>query len=144
MTRASPTFREFAGRLLAWEQKAGKRLSSNSPSSVSVQEKLRLHLVAVMGTGGFRALLTRALTLAGAEMTVLRELQVNADGTLEGMEQLEQQLGPAEMNECREVLLAHLLGLLITFIGENLTCRLVGEIWPKLPVQPLVSVRKSI
>jgi hypothetical protein len=35
------------------------------------------------------------------------------------------------------VLLAQLLGLLVAFIGENLTLRLVREVWPKVPLDDL-------
>jgi len=36
--------------------------------------------------------------------------------------------------EGRVVLLAQLLGLLVAFIGEDLTLRLVREVWPKLSI----------
>jgi hypothetical protein len=35
------------------------------------------------------------------------------------------------------VLLAQLLGLLVAFIGENLTLRLMREVWPKVPLNEL-------
>ena len=35
------------------------------------------------------------------------------------------------------VLVAQLLGLLVAFIGETLTLRLVREVWPKLPLNDL-------
>jgi hypothetical protein len=35
------------------------------------------------------------------------------------------------------VLLAQLLGLLVAFIGKNLTLRLVGEVWPKAALDDL-------
>jgi len=86
-----------------------------------------------MGKAGFRALLSRALALANAEVPSLRAVRVNADGSLEGFEELYAQLPPEEFFEGRVVLLAQLLGLLVAFIGENLTLRLVREVWPKLP-----------
>jgi hypothetical protein len=39
--------------------------------------------------------------------------------------------------EGRVVLLAQLLGLLVAFIGEDLTLRLVREVWPKLSLNNL-------
>jgi hypothetical protein len=41
------------------------------------------------------------------------------------------QLHPDEYLEGRIVLLAQLLGLLAAFIGETLTLRLVGDVWPR-------------
>ena len=40
---------------------------------------------------------------------------------------------PKDLTNGRVVLLAHLLGLLVAFIGEDLTQRLLREAWPKLP-----------
>ena len=82
-----------------------------------------------MGEGGFRALLARALALAAAEVPWLRAVQVKADGTLAGWEELPAQLDPDEYLEGRVVLLAQLLGLLVAFIGEKLTLRLMREVW---------------
>ena len=90
-----------------------------------------------MGNAGFRALLSRALALANAEVPWLRAVQVKADGSLEGLEELHAQLDPDEIFEGRVVLLAQLLGLLVAFIGENLTLRLVREVWPKLSLNDL-------
>jgi hypothetical protein len=41
-------------------------------------------------------------------------------------------LGPAEFLEGRVVLLAQLIGLLVTFIGPSLTARIANEIWPQI------------
>ena len=87
-----------------------------------------------MGHGGVRALLSRALLLATAEVSWLRAVQVNADGGLEGFEALGSQLDPSEFVEGRVVLLAELFGLLVAFIGPSLTSRLSGEIWPQIPL----------
>ena len=56
------------------------------------------------------------------------------DGALAG---IEEQLNPDKFFEGRVVLLAQLLGLLVAFIGANLTLRLVREIWPKVPLNDL-------
>ena len=90
-----------------------------------------------MGTAGFRALLSRALALAGAELPRLRAVHVKEDGTFEGLDELHLKLKPAEFLEYRVVLLTHLLGLLAAFIGEILMVRLVREVWPKVPLHDL-------
>jgi len=88
-----------------------------------------------MGNGGYRALLMRALALASPEVAWLRTLRVAADGTLEPMDDPAPPVKPAEILEGRVMLLAHLLGLLVAFIGESLTLRLLHEIWPQLPLK---------
>jgi len=88
-----------------------------------------------MGKVGVRALLARALALSAAEIPWLRAVQVNADGDLDGLQAAGSEIDPAEFLEGRVVLLAQLLGLLVTFIGPGLTSRMVGEFWPQIPLR---------
>ena len=132
MSRATPKMRDYAGRLIAHEARDTPP-SKTSPSAIfPVVEKLRPHLATLMGKLGFRALLSRALALAGAEVRWLRTVQVRADDSFEGVGDLGTQVDPSEIFEGRVVLLAQMLGLLVAFIGEDLTLRLVREVWPKL------------
>jgi hypothetical protein len=111
---------------------SGKRASGAKAQAADyVAEKLGPHLANLMGTGGFRALLSRALVLATLEVSTLSAVRVNGDGFLDGLESLRSNSEPAEFLEARTVLLAQLLGLLEAFIGPGLTERVIGEIWPK-------------
>jgi hypothetical protein len=118
--------------LIAYETRENKSSETRTPAACRVGEKLRPHLATLMGNIGFRALLSRALALANAEVVWLRAVHVKADGSLEGLDELEAQVHPDEIFEGCVVLLAQLLGLLVAFIGENLTLRLVRDVWPKL------------
>lgn len=100
------------------------------PAAFHVSEKLRHPLSALMGAIGFRALLARALTLAKAQLPSLNAVQVKRDGSLEGLNGLRND----EAAEASVTLIAQLLGLLGTFIGENLMLRLVRDMWPDVPV----------
>jgi hypothetical protein len=122
--------RRIAQRLIHYEMPESD--SAAPPPNFQVTERLRLHLATLMGNGGFRALLSRALVLASAEVSWLRTIKVNADGMLEGLETPHAGLTRAQFREGRIILLAQLLGLLVAFIGPGLTSRLVGEIWPQL------------
>jgi hypothetical protein len=132
MNRATPQMRSIALRLINHETDELDAAGTTNATTLLVTERLRPHLATLMGNGGFRALLARALALAGAEVSWLRAIQVSTDGTLEGMERAHVRLKPAEFREGRVVLLAQLLGLLVAFIGPGLTSRLIGEIWPQL------------
>ena len=101
-------------------------------AAFQVFEKLRPQLVTLMGTSGFRALLSRALALAVPEVRSLRAVRVKADGSFEGLEELQAQLEPRKIRQCEVILLAQLLQLLVAFIGEKLTLQIMGEIWPKV------------
>ena len=125
--------RDFAERLIAYETRG----DTKAPAAFLVSEKLRPHLASLMGKVGFRELLSRALALADSEVPWLRAVHVKADGSFEGLDELGAQVGRDEIFEGRVVLLAQLLGLLVTFIGEDLTLRLVREVWPKLSLNTL-------
>jgi hypothetical protein len=124
-------------RLIAYEAKGNKSSEARTRAAFHVCETLRPHLATLVGNAGFRALLARTLALAGAEVRWLRAVRVKADGSLEGLEEPYAQLSPDEFLEGHVVLLAHLIGLLVAFIGENLTLRLLREIWPKVPLEDL-------
>jgi hypothetical protein len=129
--------RDFAERLIAYETRGNKSSETKNPAAFLVGEKLRPHLARLMGKVGFRELLSRALVLANAEVPWLRAVRLKADGSFEELAELGAQVDPDEIFEGRVVLLAQLLGLLITFIGEDLTLRLVREVWPKLSLNNL-------
>jgi hypothetical protein len=129
--------RHFAKRLIVYETNRNKSAKTKAPGTFGDCEKLRPHLVALMGNGGFHALLARALALAKTEVSWLRPVHVNASGSMEGLRELQMQLSPDEFLEGRVVLLAQLLGLLVAFIGEKLTLRLMREVWPKIPLDDL-------
>jgi hypothetical protein len=129
--------RNFARVLSAYEARGNKSSGSKPPAAFSVCDKLRPHLATLVGNAGYQALLSRALALAGTEVPWLRGLKVKADGSFEGLEELHAKLAPQEFIKGRSVLLAQLLGLLVAFVGENLTLRLVREIWPKVPLDDL-------
>jgi hypothetical protein len=132
MNRASPQMRSIAERLIDYETLGPESSEAANTAVLRVTARLRPHLATLMGNIGFRALLARALALASAEVSWLREIAVNANGILEGLEIAHARLKPAEFREGRVVLLAQLLGLLVAFIGPGLTSRLMGEIWPQL------------
>lgn len=137
MSRASPKLRAFAERLIAYETMGNKSSKSKIPAAFHVCEKLRPHLATLMGNGGFRALLLRALALAGPEVPWLCAVHVKANGALEGWDESDPPIRPAALFDGSVVLLAQLLGLLVVFIGEKLTLRLVNEAWPKLSLNDL-------
>ena len=124
--------RDFAERLIAYETRGHKSSGTSAPAAFPVCEKLRPHLATLMGSTGVHALFLRALTISRKELDSLHTVQVKADGSLERADELEVQADPEELAEGSVVLVAQLLGLLVAFIGENLTLRLVRDVWPKL------------
>lgn len=122
----------FARCLHAYETVAGDTSVPTRSATFRVYEKLCRHLGTIAGVAGFQSLAARALTLAKAEAPSLSALYVGADGRLEELGQLELQTDNAQMEEEGVVFLARLLGLLLVFIGEALTLRLLQDVWPDL------------
>lgn len=130
-----PTFklREFAKRLIAHETQGSGSSRTKRPSDFPVIEKLRPQLTTLMGGVGFHSLLLRSRALAGVDFPWLRKLKIKEDGSFEALNELEAEVGAEEIFEGKVALVAQLFGLLLAFIGEKLTLRLVQEVWPKLP-----------
>ncbi len=131
MSTASPEIQDLARRLLAFEAAHDNSSDARVDVAAQVIEELRLRLIKLAGVDGFRSLLSRALTLAKAEVPSLNMVRVGADGSLEGFDGIEQsqEAGAAEQ-QAGIVLVAHLLELLVTFIGAPLTLSLVRDKWP--------------
>jgi hypothetical protein len=125
-----PETRDLARRLLAYEAVTGKTSARKGTPAFRVYEKLRRHLGALAGVAGFQSLASRALTLARADAPELSAVQVTADGSLKGLGELTQ-IDNDKALDGGTILIAQLLGLLFTFIGEALTLQLLQEVWPK-------------
>lgn len=127
MNTPPDSIRHLARRLLATEAALGSAADAPVHEVVRVSEKLRISLTRFAGSEGFVALLRRALVLAGAEVPSLRTVKVVGEGRLEGLDDLLAEAGNAE---AATAIIAHLLGLLVIFIGEHFTVRMVRETWP--------------
>ena len=102
---------------------------AHAHEATRVCDKLRIALTRFAGSDGFMSLARRALALASADFPSLETVKLKPDGSLEGLEALAVDAtngGP----EAAVAVIAHLLGLLVTFIGEPLTLRLVRDAWP--------------
>ena len=132
--------RDLALRLLACEAAAGENSEPAESAAFRVCERLRRPLITLAGVAGFRSLLSRALTLARAEAPSLNTVQVAADGSLKGLDELE--LHKEEAGDGGAILIAQLIGLLLTFIGEGLTLRLVQDVWPDAAFDGRVSEKE--
>lgn len=123
---APPDTQNLARQLIA-SQAAHDNAAASLDAAAQVVGELRLRLIKLAGVDGFRSLLARALALAKIEAPSLRDVQVKDDGTLAGFNELE---SSAATEEAGTVLVAFLLQLLVTFIGEPLTLRLVRDAFP--------------
>ena len=103
-------------------------------------EKLRRAVALFAGEEGATALFRRALAIAKEEIPALHQLSVSGDKGLQGLEKLAVDSGG---RAAASVITEHLLSLLITFVGESLTIRLVHDAWPDESFEDLTLGRRG-
>jgi len=124
-----PRTLDLARRLLAYETVTDEGSLPTESATLRVYEKLRRHLSALAGVAGFQSLASRALTLAKSEAPSLSAVQVT-DGNLQGLGELDPKTDKDQTEAEGAIFIARLLGLLLTFVGEALTMRLMQDVWP--------------
>jgi hypothetical protein len=128
----SPMMCDWARHLLAYQAAPDAGSVQAETTTFLVYEKLRQRLRTPIGTNGFQALASRALTLARSEAPSLNAVQITPEGSLRGLGELEEQINLDQCGEAGVIFIAHLLGLFLTFLGAATTRRLVQDIFPHL------------
>jgi hypothetical protein len=128
MDSPSASIRAWAQRLLTVEAANKSESDADGLAVLRVFEKLRASLTQFVGADGFTALLRRALVLARADVPSLQTAEITPDGRLEGLQ--EPAVDARKDVEAATAITAHLLALLVTFVGEPLTLRLMRNVWP--------------
>ena len=134
MRRPHPELLTFAGRVLAHEV---ERLpESHLTPFESACEALQRHLDRMIGLRGFHALLSRAIFLTRAEHPWLVPLRVSDRNgcALEGVAEATL-AGAGEAPAGFAAVMATMITLLASLIGEDLTIRLLREAWPDVPLE---------
>jgi len=140
-----PEMRDLAQRLMACEANASNTSESAELTILRVYEKLRKSLGEFAGSAAFRSLASRALAMARSEIPSLQTMQVAEDGALKGLgyglghglSEFDPQIafeedGPGEQRTGEDgiAVISRLLGLLLIFLGEPITLRLLRNAWP--------------
>jgi hypothetical protein len=120
--------RDLARSLVASEAEATTTALHTEPASVRVYERLRRQLSAQVGVDGFQALASRALALAKSHSPRLSAVQVTENGGLRGLGEVESLTGADGDGDAGIILIAQLLGLFLTFLGEATTLRLIEDL----------------
>jgi len=120
--------RDLARSLVACEADASATSLHTEPATVRVYDRLRRQFGAPVGVDGFQVLACRALALAKSESPRLSAVQISANGGLCGLGEVESQADTDEDGEVGVMLIAQLLGLFLTFLGEATTLRLIEDL----------------
>ena len=120
--------RDLARSLVASEVEASTTALQAQPATVRVYERLRRQLGSPVGVDGFHALASRALALAKTESRAFNAVQIAANGSLRGLCEAESHTDADKDGESGVILIAQLLGLFLTFLGEATTLRLIEDL----------------
>jgi hypothetical protein len=129
---ANPAHQELAGWLLAREIGERDGLDAELEAAELVCRKLSRRLAKLVTPAGCRAVLARGLHLARAEFPFLEGVRVGSspEVCLEGLRESAEGVEPVQARAGLALALASVVGLLATFIGDELTLRLVRDVWP--------------
>jgi hypothetical protein len=119
-------------RMLAREAGAGANAPAIAAAARRLCERFAEHLTPLIGDAGVAAICARSLHLAQRSVPGLASVRASAHGDSPFVllqRSLEQQ-EPAAATEAAVAMLATIGELLVSFIGESLTTRLLREAWP--------------
>jgi hypothetical protein len=124
----SGAYEQLAQWLLAHEMKERPQARTAVEAAERVAVELSSGASSLVSPDGYRALLKRALYLASAESKDLGGTRIGISDTyLEGL------AGEAS-DHALVALFAHVIALLATFIGDELTGNLIRQRWPHAPI----------
>lgn len=139
MVTNSGTFgRALAHRLLAHEAGMAHDSGDTAASGSAVCQKLLAEIEQFIGHDGFKALLARALHMARVEFPFLAEVQIGEsdEGWLIGLSENIATRDATEVSDSIAAVLGGFIDLLGTFIGHDLTLRMIHRRWPEVPQRP--------
>ena len=132
MAAATPAHRELARWLLAREMGGRDEMTDLIAAADTACRKLSRRVARLVTFVACQALLARALHLARRDFSFLEGVRPGPapDVCLEGLAERVRGVEPAQAREGLATVLANMLGLLATFVGDEITVRLVRDTWP--------------
>lgn len=103
-----------------------------------VCQKLSVRLARLITAPGAQALLARTLHVTTNEFSFLSAVRAGTTSPtcLEGLNEGMQNIEPSQVRDALSAVVAGIIGLLDTFIGEDLTSGLIRDVWADAPVGP--------
>lgn len=137
LSRASLAHSDLAGRLLATEIGREPDAPGLPATADRVCQKLSRRLSTLVKPAGSQAILSRALHLARREFSFLEGVHAGTvpEACFEGLGECIREVDAGEAGKGLLAVLGIFLDLLVGFIGEDLTLRLLLEVWPTLPLR---------
>lgn len=141
-----PAARDIGYWLLARETGNRKGPEGLAEAVENACRKLSRQVAILVTANGARSLIERALVLAQSEFPILAPVQAgpSIDDCLSG---LSDAVSGAEVLQIRDgfaALLGNVVGLIDTFIGDDLTLRMVRQEWPDASPDEFGSLRRKV
>ncbi len=124
--------RILARQTLAQESNGIESSNGSADACIRASEKLRIEMQRLVGITGYSTLITHAMTLGRMEDPWLESVVIEPDGSLVWRSDSAQVQDPDPLVSGCETLLARTMELLVIFLGETVTLRLLRNIWPEL------------
>jgi hypothetical protein len=126
--------RDLARRLLAREADDARAPEDIAGAAVAVCRKLYLEVGQFVGADGYKVLLARSLHLARTEFSFLEAVRIgdSDDDWLPGLTSIIPKRNATEVTEGMAAVLGGFVDLLSTFIGDDLTLRMIHRRWPEM------------
>ena len=123
---------DFSRQMLGSEAKEFKDPADSAQAMECVYQKLLKSLDPVIGSGGFQALVARALYLTKKIFPGPLRSHSRPDYARKGLRESVVGLKPAEASEGFATAVANTLSLLVTLIGEDIVFGLLRGIWTEI------------
>lgn len=135
MNLLTPAHRDLANWLLAQEVHDPAEPKALQDAAERACQKLSERLTRLVTLAGYQALVARAVHLARGEYPFLEGVRPGStsDVCLDGLQIQIETVDTATLHDGLTEVLAGVIGLLVTFIGEDLALRLVRDVWPDAP-----------
>jgi hypothetical protein len=140
---ATPAAHDLAQRVLALESGIAELADTPPAAPVDAFGKLHARLARLVGVSGSQALLSRSLALARIETRWLADVHIDPLGRLVGLQEAATLQSAPVATAGIQNLMAQWIGLLITFIGIDLTTRILSEVWPEIAPSGLISISQE-
>jgi hypothetical protein len=131
----TPAQRDLALWLLEEEMGDAQESEALLDAAERACQKLCRRLAKLVTVVGYQALLARALHLARGEFPFLEGVRpgVTEDACFDGLRTKTEGIDAVMLRAALTTVLAQVIGLVTTFIGDALTLRLVRDVWPDAP-----------
>jgi hypothetical protein len=127
--------RDWASRLIASEVDADSASSQTELATLRVYEMLRRQLSAPVGVDAFQTLAARALALTKSRFPSLGAVNITTNGGLCGLGEVEDPLNTDGDVEVGIILIAQMLRLFLSLLGEAATVRLIEDVPLRIEVK---------